>query len=1074
MGINKVRVIKKGSKTSISATPTFEFDVDLEERRSSVVNGDYYDDDNDDEQSIKSSASKASKVVMKKVRNILSFHKTDRQATCVNNLDKDDNNISTVSGNSKEKKNNLTKTTTVNYNEPANDNKSARNRSSNKKKKKKESMSTITSNNNESNKRFDYSGDDDNISVLSEATKKSKKAKKKKKKKKPSKGGSTCTNDDDISVDTTRSKRSSKKAAAGAVDSSTMKQRNKKNTNNPLIDGMILGIENTSLTDQRRMDALEEENAALLDETATIRRQLNGTEKSLKVAMLKQQQQSSSQQQQQVSFDQVRELEMAQLESNELKMEIEEYENAVIEKDSLIQKLTEAVDAQLDKVEYFEDKMERAEHEFCKMVDEMKEMEEIIEVLQEKGSSLHTDGTTHDEEDDCCPKRHDHKLSSIEIEQRDRKIDDRERYVLEKEEEIRGREILLQQEKEELRLMEQSHFVREREFSSDSHEQEFGKKDSDRITQKKYDEDNVDKLKAKMLGMDRELTKIRNENNRFRRHEAEMTAKEQSIQQQRNEELREIQDGVNKEINEFSIANEVLRKELDELKQQTNFDDKASQQKIRTLKKQKHHFEASSRHLSRRNIEVMDSVESIEDGNNDYELELEIAELREKIVEQEEHSRRQKQEISMVFTENKENKQELQEREIELRDLEKKIAANKETSTEKMTQKDETITFMQNEMMKIMQEKQQIDKQLRGEKLDLAEKQMIGNGVDEEEEKAKIEAINVQLRKLDDENRELEDKLKEVVFNNSLRFKEKQGIILNLQEELSDAKWELGAREKGADYITLLKDRKERKTQLDKARKESKISQERILELEASKHELEREIKSLSRNDTSTDSSDQESGLKRQIKSLKQHNVVLEQTLAAETRQLIDKDTKLKILEFELERFKTPTQTAIRGVFSSYSFGRKSNVDKKSNLEAATRMSMESNTNSDHLGKKMEDDEDDFDMVNGTEATKSKSLDSNPKTLTKYTTESSCEGNEKDNEGSKKKAGTGKIWSLFSPQTEQRRRINSQQASHTEKNENVEHEKESATEPSNELNDNELPAEVDTVFAGSEEENKGD
>merc|ERR1712238_268452 len=935
-------------------------------------------------------------------------------------------------------------------------------------------------NNNESNKRFDYSGDDDNISVLSEATTKCKKAKKKKKKKKPSKGSSTCTNDDDISVDTTRSKRSSKKSAAGAVDSSTTKQRNKKNTNNPLIDGMILGIENTSLTDQRRMDALEEENAALLDETATIRRQLNGAEKSLKVAMLKQQQQSSSSSQQQqraqqqVSFDQVREVEMAQLESNELKMEIEEYENAVIEKDSLIKKLTEAVDAQLDKVEYFEDKMERAEHEFCKMEDEMKEMEEVIEVLQEKVSSLHIDGTTRDEEDDCCPKRHDHKLSSIEIEQRERKIDDRERYVLEKEKEILGREILLQQRKEELRLMEEIHFVREREFSLNSHEQEFGQKDSDRIAQKKYDEDNVDKLKAKMLGMDREITKIRNENTYFRQHEAEMKAKEQFNQQQRKEELREIQDGVNKEINEFSIANEVLRKELDELKQQRNSDDKASQQKIRTLKKQKRHFEASSRHLSRRNIEVMDSVESIEDGNKDYELELEIAELREKIVEQEEHSRRQKQEISMVFMENKENKQELQEREIELRDLEKKITANKETSTEKMTQKDETIAFMQNEMMKIMQEKQQIDKKLRGEKLDLAEKQMIGNGVDEEEEKAKIEAMNVQLHKLDDENRELEDKLKEVVYNNSLRFKEKQGIILNLQEELSDAKWELGAREKGADYITLLKDRKERKTQPDKARKESKISQERILELEASKHELEREIKSLSKNGTSTDSSDQESGLKRQIKSLKQHNVVLEQKFAAETRQLIDKDTKLKILEFELERFKTPTQTAIRGVFSSYSFGRKSNVDKKSKLEAAARMSMESNTDSDHLGKKMEDDEDDSDMVNGTEATKSKSLDLNPETPTKDTTESSCEGNEKDNEGSKKKVGTGKIWGLFSPQTEQRKRINSQQASHREKNENVEHEKESATEPSNELNDNELPAEVNTVFAGSQEENEGD
>lgn len=66
----------------------------------------------------------------------------------------------------------------------------------------------------------------------------------------------------------------------------------------------------------------------------------------------------------------------------DLRSEMEEYEEAVQEKDGLIKQLTEAMDCQLDKVEYLELKLQRAEDEFCKMENEMKDLEEELEDLK--------------------------------------------------------------------------------------------------------------------------------------------------------------------------------------------------------------------------------------------------------------------------------------------------------------------------------------------------------------------------------------------------------------------------------------------------------------------------------------------------------------------------------------------------------------------------------------------------------------------------------------------------------------------------------------------------------------------
>lgn len=327
---------------------------------------------------------------------------------------------------------------------------------------------------------------------------------------------------------------------------------------------------------------------------------------------------------------------------------------------------------------------------------------------------------------------------------------------------------------------------------------------------------------------------------------------------------------------------------------------------------------------------------------------------------------------------------------------------------------------MQNEMMNIMQEKQQLDKRVRGEKLDIAEKTLgrieISNKKEGNEQRARIETMKAKLRKLDDENRELDNKLKDTQICSSLRLKENQGIILNLQEELSDAKWELGAREKGADYITLLNDRKERKRLLDKARKELVSAQERISELERinkeyvlNKKDLDIEIEASNNHATSVDSSEHVSGLKRQIKSLKQHNAVLEQKLDAESRDLMHKDTKLKILEFELARFKNPAQTAIRGVFSELipSFGRKSAADEKSNAcGPVTRMSIENDDDSDCT------DKNDFSVIDDIKGKELDSICKSPDSLS--TDERDVKGSEQEEEDLKN-TGTGAIWSLFSP-----------------------------------------------------------
>jgi len=1026
---SKDKGLKNAKGQTLSARPTFEFDIDLEERPSPMRIPD------DDDQSISSSASKK---MIKKVKNLMSrsFHKAK-------NVDLDDRSVKKKSFmypeppasidfvDEKVKKSKPSSRqsphppVTIDFFDAGPDDRSTRGGKT-KKKKKKGSQSALG----ESRSGSITNGFDDDMSSRS-GMRRVKKSKKKKKKPK--------SDDDDDSVETTRSSRStrskkpSKKGRAKSID----------------MLGASLDLDNSSQMDQRRMNEMEIENTALLEETATIRRQLNEAEKALRKS-------TAEQKPQQANFDQIRELEMAQTESRELKIELEEYEDAVIEKDELIQKLTEAVDAQLDKVELLDIKLVRAEDEFCKMEEEMKEMEDVIEDLRSRSPGE----INQDNDNDANSANNGGRMTDVEIleelDKRERNIEKKEEDLLEKENYVLKRETLIEQQNEELKMRRSALLKQKSTFGS---EIEINKDDSDA-------------LKGEIEQLEAENNDLMEEIECLRRHETETTEHKDSLAHQRDEELKSLRDNFDKKMADTDLENEtlreeldgwkrgnnsenddltalrnnfdkkmadskqenkilrqeldclkqkknsedgelkllrdnfdkklensklenkILRQELDGLKQRKNSENEALRQQIEELMKQKTHVEATSRQMRRmesmRMLEPENPKALEDDGEFGLEVEVEIAELREKIVNQEEHSRKLKKEIATHLDEIEEIKQELQERELDLKGLENQLSATKETSTKKMKQKDETISFMQSEMMRIMQEKQEVDKELRGNNLNNRQTQLMeSRAEDDAAEKAKLESINNELRRLDDENRVLEEELNKSKYDSSLLLKEKESVLLELQEELSDVKWELGAREKGADYVTLLKDRKDRKNQLNKARRELKVAEEKILELEleqksllSNKKDLEKELESVNKEGTG----EQMSGLKRQIKSLKQHNVALERKLDTESRDSEDKlgenEVKISILEYELQKLRNPAQTAIRGVVSGFipGFGRRN-------------------------------DEGDIDNALDTEV-------NNESTLVDDEAKSAKSAKIANTDSTAKDGKAGKIWSLFSPRNQ--------------------------------------------------------
>merc|ERR1712157_485349 len=130
----------------------------------------------------------------------------------------------------------------------------------------------------------------------------------------------------------------------------------------------------------------------------------------------------------------------------------------------------------------------------------------------------------------------------------------------------------------------------------------------------------------------------------------------------------------------------------------------------------------------------------------------------------------------------------------------------------------------------------------------------------------------------------------------------------------------------------------------------------------------------------------------------------LERKLETESREALfklrEKEVQLKIKEFELEKFRNPTQTALRGVFSELipGFGRRSTDDEKSmeNVEDSNNAVVE-NVN-DAAGRKIIDSDQDSSPKNEVESSIALKEETNN------------DDTEKEKDESKKTAGAGTIW----------------------------------------------------------------
>lgn len=391
------------------------------------------------------------------------------------------------------------------------------------------------------------------------------------------------------------------------------------------------------------------------------------------------------------------------------------------------------------------------------------------------------------------------------------------------------------------------------------------------------------------------------------RDDADREKNEAKMQERRGKELQTIQASINIQLQELDSENLQLQQEVERLKEEKLL-----------LNSQ------NSNDANRVQHTASVGTDSGEADGNSAELQKEIAELREQIVKKAQEMTRQRAETDRRLEEKEELKQELHELERDFKDLEGKIEAEKLNSKKKLAKLMETVVFMQHEIVRMMKQKQEAEAKERQRQFDEAEQsvtQMQKTATvrsvqvgDDEAEMIRIQAINLQLRQLDDENQRLQTEFNDWQTKSTNKLKDRDANILKLDEELDDLKDEIGAR-KEADYVTLLKDRKERKQKLDKAKKDLKIVEDHaaLLEQEVGdlrvyKRDAVADIEELKKSIVARDSEDYVSSLARQIKSLKEHNKVLERELETERGEYSEyvkqSEEKIAQVEKDLAEFK--------------------------------------------------------------------------------------------------------------------------------------------------------------------------
>jgi hypothetical protein len=324
---------------------------------------------------------------------------------------------------------------------------------------------------------------------------------------------------------------------------------------------------------------------------------------------------------------------------------------------------------------------------------------------------------------------------------------------------------------------------------------------------------------------------LKEENDMLKKRIAGYEAVEREMQESRDEEIRGIQLGADEQMQKRLDQNESLKRQIEALK-----------------------------------------LESI---NSDIHKELN---------KKDEFAQRQQEEIDQVWRENETLKDEVKNLSSRLKKAETELAETKASCDKKMKQKDETVDFMQGEMVRLTMEKKLVGIQTMSS----------GSPEDEEAEMMRLKAFNDQIRVLDEMNRDLESKLKQARSDHDNELKEKDSRILELEEDVEDLQLTIKTDNGDAGIDTLKSGKEERKKkELKRIKTELKESKKRISELETEIGEMKKKVGE---------------DFEHQIKSLEQTNEKLERKLKAENDESAQtirlRDEKINLLEQELEEQK--------------------------------------------------------------------------------------------------------------------------------------------------------------------------
>ena len=707
---------------------------------------------------------------------------------------------------------------------------------------------------------------------------------------------------------------------------------------------------------ESRMEILKVDNEALMAETADLRKQL---QKALATAS------------DDLANDDVVQL---RIQVSQLTTEVQEYEAVVTEKDNLIKKLTSAVDAQMDKVEFLEIKLQRAEQEFCVMEDELQDLENELTLLKtrkdrDNDQTLVDDGSVHSDSSQLslhsdAKRKLERQLQAdgddkaAKNRKKANKLRKRERELQEREERLIVREAAFLEHGQDLEIQ------REYDFSKTSYAKSSGGESFD------IKENEIFRLKNKITKLETTIKELQQEL-AGEGDTSEVIAGLKECLQKSQVDLVTVQNE-NKRAHEVMFAQEMERdiqmqaiQEGNNLLLQELYDENRSLQiKVTVLTEQNENLKRS---IPEEGVDPLDHAMA--------GLQDEIAGLREKIVAKELEVTMRNDDISRLQSDIEQRDKDSKEMQTELLILEAKWMDTKAVSNRKIKQRDDTIVFMQNEMVRILKEKSE-EKQKNGSKeRDLKEAPRARvhtmnetSPCAEDEELARIQAFNAQLAELDNENHILIEELEKVRYQHGLQIKEKEARILEIEEEVADLNYEMKAR-KEADYVSLLKDRKALKMELEQTKKALKTSEEHVGDLHREiehlkqhQDDLEHDVGELNKSLVSRDSGDYVSGLKRQIRSLKEHNMTLERKIEIETDNTRDvmasKDAKLMALQKEVRDLKYPGTSVVRNMLGFAKGG----VEAKSGVEEKGGAEDNLNFETHHLPKQSSSDEQDVDV----------------------------------------------------------------------------------------------------------------